>query len=172
MEVGGPYAGYTSPFEDTYVFGHGKWANMTQDPTTGAISIGTPYGRRTPWFTQTDANFGHSFKVNKNNEHQVLSFQATLTNLLNQRNVVSFWETANSYWSGNYSAVVPNGVTLRGPGAAYYQAAETGYNLQAGLAGLNAGAKASNGFVLGSNYGTPEIWQLSRKIRLGVKFSF
>ena len=172
MEVGGPYAGYTSPFEDTYIYGHGQWANFSQDPTTGDVTIGNPYTRRTPWFTQSDLNFGHAFKVNKNNERQILSFQATLTNLLNQRAVVSYWETANSYWSGNYSAVVPNGVTLRGPGAAFYQAAETGYNVNAGLAGLNSNAVGANGFVLASDYGTPEIWQQSRRIRLGVKFSF
>lgn len=172
MEVGGPYAGYTSPFEDTYIYGHGQWVNMSQNPTTGAETIGNPYTRRTPWFTQSDLNFGHSFKVNKNNEHQILSFQATLTNLLNQRAVVSYWETANSYWSGDYSAVVPNGVTLRGPGAAYYKAAETGYNVESGLAGLNKAAAGANGFVQASNYGTPEIWQQSRRIRLGVKFAF
>ncbi len=172
FEVGGPYAGYTSPFEDVHVFGYGKWANVAQDPTTGAITIGSPYTRRTPWFTQTDFNFGHSLKVNKNNDRQVLSFQATLTNLLNQRNPVSFWETANSYWPGNFSAIVPNGVPIAGNGAAFYQAAETGYNIQSGLAGTNAGAVASNGFVLGSDYGQANIWQQSRKIRLGVKFTF
>jgi hypothetical protein len=172
MEVGGPYAGYTSPFEDTYIYGHGQWANITQDPTTGAMNIGNPYARRTPWFTQTDFNFVHSFKVNKNNEKQIFDFQATLTNLLNQRAVVSYWESANSYWNGNYSAVVPNGITLRGPGAAFYQAAETGYNVQNGLAGLNSAAAGANGFVLNSGYGQPNIWQQSRKIRLGVRFTF
>lgn len=172
MEVGGPYAGYTAPFEDTYIYNHGQWANITQDPTSGGISIGSPYARRTPWFTQTDFNFVHSFKVNKNNEKQVFDFQATLTNLLNQRAVVSYWESANSYWNGNYSAVVPNGITLRGPGAAFYQAAETGYNVQSGLAGLNPAATGANGFVLNSGYGQPNIWQQSRKIRLGVRFTF
>jgi len=172
MEVGGPYSGYTSPFEDTYIFGHGKWANISQDPSTGAVTIGNPYNRRTPWFTQSDFNFVHSFKVNKNNERQVFDFQGTILNLLNQRSVVSYWESANAYWSGNYSAVVPNGVGIRatGPGqggAAYYQAAETGYNLQSGLSGVNGGQ-----FIVGSNYGTPNLWQQSRKIRLGVRFTF
>jgi len=171
-EVGGPYAGYVSPFEDTHIFGYGQWANITQDPSTGALTIGNPYSRRTPWFTQTDFNFGHSLKVNKNNERQILSFQATLTNLLNQRNVISSWETANSYWPGNFSAVVPNGVGIAGNGAKFYQAAETGYNIQSGLAGTNAAATGANGFVLSSDYGRPEIWQQSRKIRLGVKFTF
>jgi hypothetical protein len=166
-EVGGPYSGYTSPFEDTYIFGHGQWANISQDPTTGAVNIGNPYTRRTPWFTQSDVNFVHSFKVNKNNERQVFDFQATIINVLNQRSVVSYWESANSYWNGNYSAVVPNGVTLRGPGAPFYQAAENGYNIQSGLAGVNSGQ-----FILGSNYGTPNLWQQSRKIRLGVRFTF
>lgn len=171
MEVGGPYSGYTSPFEDTYIFGHGKWANFSQDPTTGAVTIGNPYDRRTPWFTQSDLNFDHAFKVNKNNERQVFDFQATLLNVLNQRNVVSYWESANSYYSGNYSAVVPNGVGIRATkpgqgGALFYQNAETGYNLQSGLAGVGGQ------FVQGSNYGTPNIWQQSRKIRLGVRFTF
>jgi hypothetical protein len=167
MEVGGPYSGYTSPFEDTYIFGHGQWANISQDPSTGAVTFGNPYTRRTPWFTQSDFNFVHSIKVNKNNERQVFDFQATLLNLLNQRNVVSYWETANSYWSGNYSGVVPNGVTIRGNGAAFYQAAETGYNIQSGLSGVSAGQ-----FILGSNYGTPNLWQQARKIRLGVRYTF
>ena len=170
MEVGGPYPGFVGPFEDAYIFGHGQWANISQDPTTGAVTIGNPYARRTPWFTQSDLNFDHSFKVNKNNERQVFDFQATLINVLNQRAVISYWESAGSYWSGNSSAVLPNGVSIGG--AAFYQAAETGYNLRSGLAGVNGNVAASNGFVLGSAYGTPNIWQQARKIRLGVKFTF
>ena len=102
---------------------------------TGAMSFGNPYDRRTPWFTQTDANFAHMFKVNKNNEHQTLSFQATVQNLFNQRAVVAYWESVGSYW--NASGFYPVNSAVQGGtpqsvfgGAAFYQAAETGYNVQ------------------------------------------
>jgi len=167
----GVASNFGGPLEDTYIFGHDKWANVTQDPTTGAVTIGNPYQRRTPWFTQSDFNLVHSFKVNKNNERQILSLQGTLTNLLNQRAPVSYWESFGSYYSPNISGIFPNGQAISG-GAAFYQAAETGYSPLSNLAGANAAAAGANGFVVSSDYGVPNIWQQSRKIRLQVKFSF
>jgi hypothetical protein len=110
--------------------------------------------------------------VNKNNEHQVLSLQATITNLLNQRAPVSYWETFASYFK-------PSGLFPSGPcgvggatapcsvfnGAGFYQASETGYNVQQAI--TNGG-----NFVANSAYGQPNIWQHSRALRLGVKFTF
>ena len=154
--------GDVSPIEDTYVFGRGKWANVTQDPTTGAVTIGNPFNRRTPWYTQTDFNFIHAFKVNKNNEHQVLQFQATITNLLNQRAPVSYWETFASY--NAQSGLYPGGHSVF-DGAAFYQAAETGYNVQDAMG-------PAGSFIVHSGYGKPNLWQTSRGIRLGVKFTF
>lgn len=161
--------GYTSPIEDTYIFGRGKWANITQDPATGALSFGNPYNRRTPWFLQTDANFTHTFKVNKSNEHQTLQFQATVQNLLNQRSVVSYWQTASSYQAQSGLYPVNPGVQGGTPqsvfgGAAFYQAAETGYNLQA--------SATAAPYVLHSGYGQPNLWQRPRALRLGVQFTF
>jgi len=158
----------TSPIEDTYIFGHGKWANVTQDPATGIMTFGTPFDRRTPWYTQTDFNFVQSFKVNRNNEAQVFSFTANITNVLNQRAPVSYWETFSSYW--NPSGILPGGQNVFG-GAAFYQAAETGYNFQSGLFGPS-GLAGSGGSILNSQYGQPNIWQRSRAIRLGVRFTF
>ncbi|HTS10009.1 MAG TPA: carboxypeptidase regulatory-like domain-containing protein [Candidatus Eisenbacteria bacterium] len=161
--------GYTSPIEDTYIFGRGKWANITQDPNTGALSFGNPYDRRTPWYTQTDANFAHMFKVNKNNEHQTLQFTATIQNLFNQRSVVSYWQTMSSYQSPSGLYPVNSAVQGGAPqnifgGAAFYQAAETGYNLQA--------SATAAPYVLHSGYGQPNLWQRPRAIRLGVQFNF
>jgi|HubBroStandDraft_6_1064221.scaffolds.fasta_scaffold01789_2 hypothetical protein len=148
-----------SPFEATYIFGRGKWVPVSG--AQGAIAFGNPYNRRTPWYTQTDLNVGHAIKVNKNNERQVLSFQATLTNVLNQHSVVSYWEGFNS----NYftSQFFPNGQNVFG-GAAFYQAAETGYDPTA--------AANNSGLIKNNNYGNPNLWQLSRNIRLGAKFTF
>ncbi len=149
----------STPFEATYIFGRGQWVNVSG--AQGAVAFSNPYSRRTPWFTQTDFNIGHSIKVNKDNEHQVLSFQGTLTNLLNQHSVVSYWQGFNS----NYftSQFFPSAQNVFG-GAAFYQAAETGYDPVA--------AANSSGLIKNNNYGQPNLWQLSRNIRLGVKFTF
>jgi hypothetical protein len=99
--------------------------------------------------------------VNKNNEAQVLSFNATFTNLLNQRAVTSYWEGFNSNYFG--TPLLPGGFNIS-QGAAFYQAAETGYNLQA--------AAANGSVVLNSLYGQPNLWQISRHIRFGAVFTF
>ena len=147
------------PIEGTYIFGRGQWASSTADPTTGAVTLGTPFTRRTPWFTQTDLNLQHAIKVNKNNEHQLLSFSATFTNLLNQHNIVSYWEGFNSDYFNN--GLFEFGIF---GGAPFYQQAETGYNPQATV--------TSSGVIQNSEYGRPNVWQLSRNIRLGAKFTF
>lgn len=165
-----------TPIEATYIFGRGKWVNATTDATTGAVDFGNPYNRRTPWFTQTDFNLQHAIKVNRNNEHQVLSFVATFTNLLNQRNVTSYWGGFNSNYNASFMALPSSlpgcanpgspfaGLCFGFNGAAFYQAAETGYNAQA--------ASTASGLLLNSHYGQPNLWQQSRNIRLGATFTF
>jgi|GEM_PF-389039 len=162
-DVGGAIAnGASTPavLEGTYIFGRGNWVNANQD-AFGNITLGTPYARRTPWFTQTDFNLQHSVKVNKNNEAQVLSFNATFTNLLNQHAVTSYWEAFNSNYLG--STLFPGGFNIS-QGAAFYQAAETGYNAQA--------AVTADGIVKNGLYGQPNLWQTSRHIRLGAQFTW
>ena len=148
------------PIEATDIFGRGKWANITQDPATGAVTIGTPYSRRTPWFTQTDFHIAHSIKVNPNNEAQRLEFSATALNVLNQHNVVSYWQGFNSIAAA--SSVLPNSIFV---GAPSYQQLESGYDPQAAV-------NANPLFIQNSQYGKPNLWQLSRNLRLGVSFTF
>jgi hypothetical protein len=160
-----------TPFESVYLFGRGKWVNATTDPVTNSVDFGSVYNRRTPWFTQTDFNLQHSIKVNRNNEHQVLAFSANFTNLLNQRSVTAYWGGFSSNNFGSFltplGACGAGGATapcLTFSGAAFYQAAETGYNPQA--------AASANNVILNSHYGSPNLWQLSRNIRLGAQFTF
>jgi hypothetical protein len=153
--------GSATPIEGTYILGHGNWANATTD-ANGNITLGTPYARRTPWYTQTDFNLSHSIKVNKNNEAQVLSFQASFTNLLNQHSVTSYWEGLNSNHAS--SSLFPFSIF---GGAAFYQQIETGYNLQSAL-----GQAQNGGVVLSSLYGRPNQWQISRHVRFGATFTF
>jgi hypothetical protein len=146
--------------EGTYIFGRGNWVNATQD-ASGNITLGTPYARRTPWFTQTDFNLQHSIKVNRNNEAQVLSFNATFTNLLNQHSITSYWQAVNSNFQG--APLLPGGQSISN-GAAFYQAAETGYNAQALF--------TAAGVVKNGLYGQPSLWQATRQIRVGATFTW
>jgi outer membrane receptor protein involved in Fe transport len=148
--------GVGSPIEGVDIFGRGMWANATTD-STGHIVLGTPFARRTPWYTQSDLNLAHSIKVNSNNESQVLTFNATFLNVLNQHSVTSYWGGFNSDFTGN---ALLNGKIFGG--AAFYQQVETGYNAQA----------SSKGVILNSQYGQPNLWQISRSIRLGASFRF
>ena len=119
-------ASYGEPLESTYLFGRGEWSNITG--TQGNLTLGNPYFRRTPWYTQTDLNVGHEIKVNRNNEHQVLSFTATVPNLLNQKAVTAYYGGFNSIYYDN-TPLQPQGVNF-GNGAALYQILEGGYSPQ------------------------------------------
>jgi hypothetical protein len=152
----GPY-----PYEATYLFGRGNWVNATAAPGTGAVTISSPYARRTPWYTQTDFNLQHSIAVNKSNEHQVLSFNATLTNLLNQHAVTSYWESLDSNFTGTPLFSANGGIF---GGALFYQNVEEGYSPQQQI--------TSSNMILNSLYGKPNLWQLSRNIRLGAQFEW
>jgi hypothetical protein len=147
------------PIEGVNIFGRGKWVDATTD-ATGNIVLGTPRDRRTPWFTQSDLNLAHSIKVNSNNESQVLTFNATFLNLLNQHAVTAYWGGLNSQFTGN-ALILVNSIFV---GAHFYKTAETGYNAQA--------AAVNGGLILNSQYGKPNLWQVSRSIRLGASFRF
>jgi Carboxypeptidase regulatory-like domain len=162
IDVAGMFPNQVS--EAVYVYGRGKWVNTTQD-ATGNITIGNPYSRRAPWFTQTDFNFGHEIKVNKNNEHQLLGFQMNITNLLNQRAVTSIYGGMNSTYLTTPLSLP--GVNLSS-GAALYQATMSGYNVQA----LINGTPTTPRTIQSGQYGLPFTYQLARGIRFMVDYTF
>lgn len=148
----------SEPIEATYMWGRGNWVNATTDDE-GNIILGDVHSRRTPWYTQTDLNLEHAIHVNKHNESQVLTFTATINNLLNQHAVTAYWAGLNSI----YYASAPFEYQIFS-GAAFYQQVETGYNPQS--------AFTDSGVPLNSFYGKPNHWQESRNMRLGVTFTF
>jgi outer membrane receptor protein involved in Fe transport len=168
----------------------GKWVDVSQDPTTGFVSIGAPHTQRLPWFTQTDFNIQQTYKVRESKE---LSFSATFTNLLNQRAVTAVNEDITSLAVTNQYIGVPNlnpvPASCAFPsqpdppappipstqcrivdGQNFYAAVESPYNVQNML--NNQKASPGRSGALNSQYGHPQYYQLSRNIRLGVKFTF
>jgi outer membrane receptor protein involved in Fe transport len=161
IDIGGATTG--QDFEGTYPFGRDQWVNATQD-ATGNITLGTPYLRRTPWFTQSDLSVSHDIKVG---DHEDISFEANALNVLNQRAVVAYFEGMDS-WQAETS-LSPTNAGCGGPcniysGASFYEATETGYNVQSLI--------NPDGVVLNSQYGQPYLYQTGRQLRLGLRYTF
>jgi hypothetical protein len=163
-----PNAGGGFPVD---VIGRGKWANITQDPTTGAITVGPATTKRTPWYNQTDFNIVQNYKIS---ESKTVGFSATITNLLNQQSVTAVQENATSGFNQNFIAV---GGHILPDGIPFYQAAFQPYNFVAALnsSPSNSVANGGNGpgpVTINSGYGQPNRYQAGRTIRLGLRFTF
>jgi outer membrane receptor protein involved in Fe transport len=161
IDIGGATTG--QDFEGTYPFGRDQWVNTTQD-THGNITLGTPYLRRTPWFTQSDLSMSHEIRVG---DHENISIEANALNALNQRAVVAYFEGMDSWLA--QTSLSPTNAGCGGPcniysGASFYQATETGYNVQSLI--------NTDGVVLNSQYGKPYLYQNGRQLRFGVRYTF
>jgi Carboxypeptidase regulatory-like domain len=196
LDVGNSFpSGLTGGAFPVDVVNRGKWVNVTQNPTTGLITVGTPYTKRTPWYDQTDFNFQQNYKIG---ESKALSFSATFTNLLNQRSVTQVEGNISSGFSANY--IAPGGSFLVSPtvglvggtsaGTPFYAAVFHPYDFAAlmNAAPTNSNCTPPNGtattpntialpntcgpLTVNSGYGLPNRYQASRTIRLGVRFTF
>jgi hypothetical protein len=140
----------------------GTWANITRDPATGNLVLGSvDHNARMPMYTQTDFSLSPSFKVSKSNEAMRLAFEVNVTNIFNQHAVMSY----------NPNPFGRNNEWLKFPVAASVNPLKTDFNKF--LTGYDPIA-AANGqsLILNSRYGLPFLFQGSRTMRLGVRFTF
>jgi len=170
VDAGYSYSGEGSGGWDVYPVNRGNWVNVTQNPTTGAITVGNPYVRRTPWYIQSDLNLTQNYKIG---ETKVVSFSATFTNLFNQHSVTAYNSQIDT--GAAQSFVSPGGNFIIN-GVAWYTSAMTPW--ASGTPASILSQSLNNSPVLGgpvqssSQYGNPMYYQLSRNIRLGLKFTF
>ena len=182
MDVGNAFAGgLTGGAFPTYVADRGKFLPISQDPTSGLITVGNPITQRTPWYIQTDFNFQQSYKVS---ESKTVSFTATIQNLFNQRSVTSVEENITSGFNYNYISPFPltgslcgnpptAGVScITGDGTPFYAASFHPYNISQLLNAATQTNSTGGPVTVNSGYGLPNRYQLGRTIRLGVKFTF
>jgi hypothetical protein len=179
---GSPNTSYTSIgyYENAYFqdpFDRGKWADITQNQTTGAITVGTPRTYRNPWYNQTDFSAQEGFKLTENKS---LSFQATFTNLLNQHTVTAVNEQIDSPYGGGSFFGIPGGYYI-GDGIPFYAHSMNPYSISDVLNGATApanpeGFSAQNNVngpeTISAEYGKPLYYQIPRKIRLQLTFTF
>ena len=187
LDLGNAFpSGLTGGAFPVYVADRGKFLPISQDPTTGLITVGNPITQRTPWYIQTDFNFQQSYKVS---ESKTLSFQATIQNLFNQRSVTSVEENVTSGFNYNYAApfpqtgsvcgggqsVLPPSSSLActtGDGTPFYASSFHPYNISQLLNAATVTNSTGGPVTVNSGYGLPNRYQLGRTIRLGVKFTF
>jgi hypothetical protein len=170
LDVGFSFAPPAGAFPVDIV-NRGTWVNVSQDPNSGAVSVGSPRTFRTPWYSETDFNFAQNYKIG---EEKVISFSATIPNILNQRAITGYYPFVDTQNFGQYLA--PPSAACGGPctlfnGVAGYAAFEQPYNY-ASLLNSVGGNSPTGVATVNSQYGQPYIYQLSRNIRLGVKFTF
>ena len=161
-------ASYGLPLESTRLFGFDQYATITG--STGNLTIGTPHIQRTPWYYQTDFNLGHEVKVNKNNEHQILSFSVNAQNLLNQKSVTDYYGGFNSIYYDN-TPLQPQGINF-GQGANLYSVLEGGYSPQQWINGGTGTYGSTVPVVRSSQYSMPYRYQYGRRLRFQARFVF
>jgi len=140
---------------------------VTQNESTGAVTVSNPLTYRNPWYKQSDFNITETYKVT---DSKTVSFVANFTNILNEHAVTAVNSQINSGVTGTW--LNPQGYFL-GDGVAFYGAATQPYNLQAQL---NSSTITDFGetytTTINSQYGKPLFYQLPRTLRLRVSFTF
>jgi Carboxypeptidase regulatory-like domain len=175
------------------VFDRGKWADISQNQNTGAVTVGNTRTYRNPVYAETDFNFNQSYKISGS---KVISFAATFTNLFNEHAVTAVNEqvdSASNYINGKQAFDV-NGLGI-GDAVPWYAAVMSPFSVPS-LLQANPGSVASIAAAaavppgpgdptgtpavaaynapqsISNLYGKPYQYQLPRTIRLSVHFTF
>ena len=154
VDVG--YSVIPGNFFAVYPENRGKWVDISG--SDGNLVASNAYTRRTPWFIQSDFNLSQSYKVSERN---VVSFMATIPNVMNRHSITAYNEQIDS---GQFqSFLTPGGLPFYYGGEAYslYQHPYDWKTL------LN-----TNQIIPDSQYGKPYLYQVARTIRLGAKITF
>jgi hypothetical protein len=166
----------------TYILPRGQFLPVAQNPSTGAITFGNPFVRRTPWFIQTDFQFQQQYKVT---ESKTLQFSLTVPNLFNQHATTAYWQNMDSNYypqwlappsaacgAQNAAAGVPGSGCSITNGYQFYSAAMSGYNYKALFNNASGVTGSTGAMTINSLYGKPLYTQLSRTLYMSVKFTF
>jgi len=165
IDMTGMFTGQVS--QAVYAYGRGNWVSESAD-AAGNITLGDPTARRTPWFTQSDFNIAHQFKVT---ERQSIAFEANFGNIFGQHSVTSYYGGMNS---ANFTTPLYPGLLNGNPvsiysGAAAYQILESPYSVSTWING-NGGLVPP--VTKSSWYGQPFSYQLGRTTRFTLRFTF
>jgi hypothetical protein len=142
----------------------GTFAQMHRDPANGNLVVdGVIRDARTPMYSSTDLNFGHQFRVSKNNEAMRLGFEMNIANLFNQASVLAVNPIP---FQGTNTTVTP----ITSSGAIDWNSLLTGWDP---IAGANAQAYGITlPMIFNERYGLPYLFQGRRNMRMAIRFTF
>ncbi len=165
----------------TYIVGRSNFLPISQS-ANGVISMGNPYQRRTPWFTQSDLQLTQNYKIR---ESKALSFSMTVPNALNQRATTAYWENIDTDYYPQFLAPpsAACGAALTPPQASapctqanngylFYAAAMSPYNYKALFNSAGGKTGTSGAMTINNLYGQPLYHQLARNMFMSLKFTF
>jgi hypothetical protein len=142
----------------------GTFVDITPDAAGNWVEGAVHHDARTPWYTQTDVNFGHELKPSKTREAMRLRFEWNVLNALNQANVLQY-QPNPTFGSQNISLQDPTN-----PTGLDFKTLMTGWDP---FAAANATKyKVASPLTLSSRYGLPFLFQTRRTMRMAVKFIF
>ena len=168
----------------TSILPRGYFLPVSQD-ASGNITVGNPYFRRTPWFTQSDFQLTQTCKISEN---KTLSFSVTVPNVFNQHAITAFWSGIDTDYYPQYLAptsaacgaqnaafsppIPGNACTQANNGYQFYAAAMSPYNYKALFNSAQGYTGTSGAMTINSIYGQPLYRQLTRTLYMAVKFTF
>ena len=162
-----------------FLWGRETFANLTADPVTGAWSLnGFDEGRRTPWFTNSDVNLRHEFKLSKSNEALRFAIELNVENLFNEANVLTIKDRADrSRTADVISFPSPGGISNSGQSyptffRGFDPIAFANAHLADGTACVAGSAGCIAGIHLDSLYGQPIRIQNPRELRFKLQVIF
>jgi len=142
----------------------GTFASMHRDPTNGNLVVDNVIrDARTPMYSGTDLNFGHQFRVSKNNEAMRLGFELNVANLFNQASVLAVNPIP---FQGADTTVTPR----TSAGAIDWTTLLKGWNP---IAAANAqDYNITSPMIFNARYGLPYLFQTRRNMRIAIRFTF
>jgi hypothetical protein len=144
-----------------FVEGRGSVVDFTRAANGDLVQGAIHRNSRTPIFTQSDLFLSHEFRPSKTKEEMRLGFEWNVSNLFNQRAVLS------KYLTPTTSIVTP----LNGAGTFDWMGlTSTGWNYT--TAANTTNSTQTTGRILDSRYQLPNLFQTGRQMRLKVKFVF
>ncbi|HEX4575960.1 MAG TPA: carboxypeptidase regulatory-like domain-containing protein [Edaphobacter sp.] len=148
-----------------FVEDQGHYVNLSRT-ALGVITKGSVDQKRSPAFTQTDANIGHYVHVSKDHENRRFGGEFNVNNLLNQHDIMGYNVTPTTS--------APTIATTSNVTKTDYHQLMTGYDYMAEING-NIGTSTNGAVskkVLSNQYGLPNTFQTARSIRWKLAYVF
>jgi hypothetical protein len=145
--------------------GRGNFVQFHRAPNGDLVKDGVIHDDRTGAFLQSDFTLRQSFRVSKDHENRVLTFEGDIFNLFNQHSVLAVQQIP---FAGGGLLNPSRASRFTGDPQIDWAKTMTGYDYVAMANGANGSAK----LTLASRYGLPTVFQTARNMRLAVKFTF